>query len=110
VLSRKTRRWRRCSLTWWNCPELARSTPDTLEKITGFRAQSPHLTEDLLREALEGLPPECEQAAEEIREDRIFGDGTGLAPGRVLAACIIRPHKRKTPQAYVRGSLSMGDA
>lgn len=71
---------------------------------------SPHLTEDLLREALESLPPECEQAAEEIREDRIFGDGTGLAPGRVLAACIIRPHKRKTPRAYVRGSLSMGDA
>jgi transcriptional regulator with XRE-family HTH domain/uncharacterized ParB-like nuclease family protein len=33
---------------------------------------SEHITEDLLREALIGLPEECEQAAEEIREDRIF--------------------------------------
>ncbi len=33
---------------------------------------SDHLTEDLLREALDGLPPECGHAAEEIREDRIF--------------------------------------
>jgi hypothetical protein len=38
--------------------------------------KSHHLSEDLLREALEGLPPECEQAAESIREDRIFASWT----------------------------------
>ena len=32
----------------------------------------PHLTEDILREALEGLPGECAEVVEEIREERIF--------------------------------------
>jgi transcriptional regulator with XRE-family HTH domain len=31
-----------------------------------------HLSEDILREALEGLPEECVAIAEEIREERIF--------------------------------------
>jgi hypothetical protein len=35
------------------------------------------LTEDLLREALVDLPAECQQAAEQIREDQIFATWSG---------------------------------
>lgn len=38
---------------------------------------SDHLTEDLLREALEGLPEECAEVAEQLREEQIFASWSG---------------------------------
>ena len=63
----------------------------------------PHLTEDILREALEGLPGECAEVVEEIREERIFASWSddergllkrlrALLAGRDRAVAVVDRH------------------
>jgi hypothetical protein len=71
---------------------------------------SDHLTEDVIREALDGLPDECVQAAEAVREDRIFACWTARpdAP-TVFAACSLASRwRRPTPSRRSAGRLFFG--